>query len=182
MSPLFHRGDDDNEGEVRHGHLPSLSELGPQLDEVVTSAAAPPLEQFAAQLMTRYFTPDPIVASDITAPADCGSRYGAELQSATRPRRRPVAGWPCHDPARPRGLGGRHGRTDPWSGVRAAGLIGFRSRPDVYGSDTVASISISKPGTASPVIPTIVCAGCSVEPCTSSIAAVMTSYSVGCVV
>ncbi len=137
MSPLFHRGDDDNEGEVRHGHLPSLSELGPQLDEVVTSAAAPPLEQFAAQLMTRYFTPDPIV---------------------------------------------RHGRTDPRSGVRAAGLIGFRSRPDVYGSDTVASISISKPGTASPVIPTIVCAGCSVEPCTSSIAAVMTSYSVGCVV
>jgi hypothetical protein len=67
MSPLFHRGDDDNDGEVRHGRLPSLSELGPQLDEVVNSAAAPPLEQFAAQLMTRYFTPDPIVASDITS-------------------------------------------------------------------------------------------------------------------
>ncbi len=31
MSPLFHRGDDDNGGEGHHGRLPSLAELGPQL-------------------------------------------------------------------------------------------------------------------------------------------------------
>jgi hypothetical protein len=68
MSPLFHRTDDGTDGETgRHGHLPSLFELGPQLDEVVKSAAALPLEQFAAQLMTRYFTTDYLVASGITS-------------------------------------------------------------------------------------------------------------------
>ena len=56
MSPLFHG----------HDHLPSLAELGPQLDEVVKSVAAMPVEQFAAELMTRYFTTDWRVASQIT--------------------------------------------------------------------------------------------------------------------
>ena len=46
--------------------LPSLFELGPQLDEVVKNAAALPVEQFAAQLMTKYFTTDYLVASKIT--------------------------------------------------------------------------------------------------------------------
>jgi len=46
--------------------LPSLYELGPQLDEVVKSAAAQPVEQFAEQLMTKYFTTDYLVASQIT--------------------------------------------------------------------------------------------------------------------
>jgi hypothetical protein len=68
MSPLFHRTDDASEEEGgRHGHLPSLFELGPQVDEVVKSAAAPPLDQFAAQLMTKYFTTDYLVASEITS-------------------------------------------------------------------------------------------------------------------
>jgi len=68
MSPLFHRTDDGTEGQgQRHGRLPSLFELGPQLDEVVKSVAALPLEQFAAQLMTRYFTTDYLVASQITS-------------------------------------------------------------------------------------------------------------------
>ena len=56
MSPLFHG----------HDHLPSLAELGPQLDEVVRNTAGVPVEQFAAQLMTRYFTTDWRVASQIT--------------------------------------------------------------------------------------------------------------------
>ena len=56
MSPLFHG----------HDHLPSLAELGPQLDEVVRNAAAVPVEQYAEQLMTRYFKTDWLVASQIT--------------------------------------------------------------------------------------------------------------------
>lgn len=68
MSPLFHRTDDDNDAEGgRHGRLPSLAELGPQLDEVVNSSAAVPLEEFAAQLMKRYFTAKDPVASEITS-------------------------------------------------------------------------------------------------------------------
>jgi hypothetical protein len=68
MSPLFHRTSDGAEGEEpRRGRLPSLFELGPQLGEVMNSAAALPLEQFAAQLMTRYFTTDYMVASEITS-------------------------------------------------------------------------------------------------------------------
>jgi hypothetical protein len=43
----------------------------------------------------------------------------------------------------------------------------------------VHSISISRPGTASPVTPTIVWAGCPAPPVTSSIALVIVSYSVG---
>src|SRR5215218_2571664 len=46
----------------------------------------------------------------------------------------------------------------------------------------VHSISIRQPGTARPVIPTIVWAGCSAPPVTSSIARVIVSYSVGSVV
>lgn len=68
MSPLFHRADDSAEGDgQRHGRLPSLSELGPQLAEVVNSTAALPLEELAAQLMTRYFTPGYLLASQITS-------------------------------------------------------------------------------------------------------------------
>lgn len=66
MSPLFHRDDDNSEGR-RHGRLPSLYELGPQLDQVVASIAAIPLEQFTTQLMTRYLTANYVVASQITS-------------------------------------------------------------------------------------------------------------------
>ena len=48
------------------------------------------------------------------------------------------------------------------------------------GRTTVVSISISKPSMTRPVTPTIVVAGWSEEPWTSSIAAVIVSYCVGC--
>lgn len=68
MSPLFHRtGDDTGEEAPSSGHLPSLFELGPRLDEVVQHVAALPVEQLAAQLMARYFTADYLVASQITS-------------------------------------------------------------------------------------------------------------------
>jgi hypothetical protein len=68
MSPLFHKADDGTGGQgQRQGHLPSLLELGPQLDEVVRNVAALPLGQLAAQLMTRYFTTGYMVASQITS-------------------------------------------------------------------------------------------------------------------
>ena len=68
MSPLFHRTDDGTDGDGQsHGRLPSLYELGPRVVEVVNSAAALPLEEFAAQLMTRYFTTDYLLASQITS-------------------------------------------------------------------------------------------------------------------
>jgi hypothetical protein len=67
MSPLFHRHDSDTDGEGQsHGHRPSLAELGPQLDEVVNSATAQPLDKFAAELMTRHFTTEYRLASQIT--------------------------------------------------------------------------------------------------------------------
>ena len=66
MSPLFQKNDDSSQGRG-HGRLPSLCELGPQLDQVVAGAAAVPLEQFAAQLMARYLTADYMVASRITS-------------------------------------------------------------------------------------------------------------------
>ena len=70
MSPLFHRTGDGTEGQgPSPGHLPSLYELGPRLDEVVNNVAALPLEQFAAHLMTHYFTTDWLVASQITSMA-----------------------------------------------------------------------------------------------------------------
>jgi hypothetical protein len=68
MSPLFHRAEESSESPApSHGKLPSLAGLGPQLDEVVRNAASPPLEQFAAQLMARYFTADDVVASQLTS-------------------------------------------------------------------------------------------------------------------
>ena len=68
MSPLFHRAEAGTEGDgQRHGHLPSLYELGPQLAEVVNRVAALPVEEFATQLMTRYFTTDYMRASQITS-------------------------------------------------------------------------------------------------------------------
>jgi hypothetical protein len=84
MSPLFHG----------HDHLPSLAELGPQLDEVVNGLAAQPLEQFAEQLMTRYFTTEHLVASKITSmvavdticwdlvPDNSGERAGEPIPDA----------------------------------------------------------------------------------------------------
>jgi hypothetical protein len=67
MSPLFHHGGSDVDGGGgSHGHLPSLAELGPQLDEVVSSATGQPLDKFAADLMTRYFTTEQQLASQIT--------------------------------------------------------------------------------------------------------------------
>ncbi len=66
MSRLFRKADDDAaQPASEHGHLPSLYELGPQVDEVVKQAAAPPLEQFAEQLMTQFFTTEYMVASEM---------------------------------------------------------------------------------------------------------------------
>ncbi len=84
MSPLFHG----------HEHLPSLAELGPQLDEVVKGLAAQPVEQLAAALMTKYFTTDWLVASQITdmvavdticwdlVPDNSGERAGEAIPDA----------------------------------------------------------------------------------------------------
>jgi hypothetical protein len=61
-SRLFRKTDDDaTQAASEHGHLPSQYELGPQLDEVVKQAAALPLEQFAEQLMTQFFTTEYMV-------------------------------------------------------------------------------------------------------------------------
>ena len=66
MSRLFRKTDDNTaQAASEHGHLPSLYELGPQVDEVVKQMAALPLEQFAEQLMTQYFTTEYMVASEI---------------------------------------------------------------------------------------------------------------------
>ncbi len=51
MSPLQHK-DDDSDGR-RHGRLPSLYDLVPYIQQMASDIAATPLEQFAAQLMTR---------------------------------------------------------------------------------------------------------------------------------
>lgn len=68
MSPLFHRAGDDAQPEApSSGHRPSLYELGPRLNEVVNQVAALPVDQLAAQLMTRYFTAEWPVASQITS-------------------------------------------------------------------------------------------------------------------
>jgi hypothetical protein len=59
MSPLFHKADDGPQADAgKHDRLPTLFGLGPQLDEVANSAAALPLEEFAAQLMERCFSPE----------------------------------------------------------------------------------------------------------------------------
>ena len=49
-------------------------------------------------------------------------------------------------------------------------------------TDAVASISMRRPGSASPVTPAMVCAGCPAPPVTSSMPLVIASYSVGVVV
>jgi hypothetical protein len=68
MSPLFRKtGDGSEEGASGHAHLPSLYELGSQLDEVVKNGASLPLEQFAAQLMTQFFTTEYMLASKMTS-------------------------------------------------------------------------------------------------------------------
>jgi len=67
MSRLFGRTDaGDEEAPNARGRLPTLFELGSQVDDVVSRAAALPLEQFAAQLMTQFFTSEYLVASKIT--------------------------------------------------------------------------------------------------------------------
>jgi hypothetical protein len=67
MSRLFGRKDaGDDESPDKHGRLPSLFELGSQVDEAVSRAAALPLDQLAAQLMTQFFTSEYLVASKIT--------------------------------------------------------------------------------------------------------------------
>jgi hypothetical protein len=64
MSRLFGKTDDGSaQAAGKAGHLPSLSDLGPQLDEVVERVAALPLEQLAEQLMTQFFTTEYMVAS-----------------------------------------------------------------------------------------------------------------------
>ena len=55
-------------------------------------------------------------------------------------------------------------------------MVGMAQRQP---TTAVHSISMRQPGTARPVMPTIVCAGWSAPPVTSSIALVITSYSVG---
>jgi hypothetical protein len=68
MIPLFHKHNEDGSQQANEqAHLPSLNELGPQLDDAADRVAAPPLEEFAEQLMTRYFTTDPPRASTTTA-------------------------------------------------------------------------------------------------------------------
>lgn len=64
MSPLLHRDDDSTEGR-RHGRLPSLYDLVPYIEQTAADIAATPLEQFAAQLMSRYFTAEYVPESQI---------------------------------------------------------------------------------------------------------------------
>ena len=74
MSPLFHRDGEGSGGqEPGPGHLPSLYEPGPQLEEVVSNVAALPPEQVAAQLMTRCLTAGWPVASQVTGMAAAGT-------------------------------------------------------------------------------------------------------------
>jgi hypothetical protein len=56
MSPFSHRGD--------QGRL-SLAELGPVLQEVLNSVASVPVEQFAEQIMTRYFAAEQVMPSQV---------------------------------------------------------------------------------------------------------------------
>lgn len=72
MSPLFGKHEDgDGQEGTAGGHLPRPCELGPQLDEVVNRVAALSVEQFAAQVMTQFFTSaydpggDTVAAGDI---------------------------------------------------------------------------------------------------------------------
>jgi hypothetical protein len=64
MSPLHHHDDDSNDGR-RHGRLPTLYDLVPYIQQTATELAATPVEQFAAQLMSRYFHADYVPESQI---------------------------------------------------------------------------------------------------------------------
>jgi hypothetical protein len=64
MSPLLHKNDDGSD-RPRHGHLPSIHDLAPYIGQIAADIAATPLEEFAAQLMTRYFIPEYVPASQI---------------------------------------------------------------------------------------------------------------------
>src|ERR1700685_4353823 len=68
MARLFGRTDAGGEDSPSpRGHLPSLYELGTQVDDVVSRFAALPLDEFAAQLMTQFFTTEYLLASKITS-------------------------------------------------------------------------------------------------------------------
>jgi|HubBroStandDraft_1064217.scaffolds.fasta_scaffold2136737_2 hypothetical protein len=56
MSPFSHRGDQGRQ---------SLAELGPVLQEVLNSVASVPVEQFAEQIMTRYFAAEQVMPSQV---------------------------------------------------------------------------------------------------------------------
>jgi hypothetical protein len=66
MSPLFGTHAGDEQSPDAGGHLPSLFELGSQVDDAFSHAAALPLDHFATQLMTQFFTSEYLVASQIT--------------------------------------------------------------------------------------------------------------------
>lgn len=67
MSPLFHKHDEGGEEPTREqGRLPSLYGLGPRIDEVADRVARLPLEEFAVELMTKYFTTEQAPASTMT--------------------------------------------------------------------------------------------------------------------
>jgi hypothetical protein len=67
MPRLFGRTDAGGEEPPNaRGRLPSLYELGSQVDDAVSRAAALPLDQFATQLMTQFFTSEYLVASKMT--------------------------------------------------------------------------------------------------------------------
>ena len=61
MSPLFHKADDGSHADAgKPDRLPTLFGLGPRLDEVTDGAVALRLDEFAAQLMARFFTDEHI--------------------------------------------------------------------------------------------------------------------------
>jgi hypothetical protein len=93
MSPLHHKDDDGSDGR-RHGHLPSLYDLVPYIQQTASDIAATPLEQFATQLMTRYFIPEYVPESQIPTvvtinqitwdmlPDNSGERLGQQTPDA----------------------------------------------------------------------------------------------------
>jgi hypothetical protein len=93
MSPLFHKDDDSSEG-LKHGRLPTLYDLVPYIEQTAADIAAMPLEQFAAQLMTRYFVPEYVPASQVSnvvnadqiswdlLPDNSGERLGQQTPDA----------------------------------------------------------------------------------------------------
>src|SRR5215472_3694348 len=93
MSPLHHKEDDSDDGR-RHGRLPSLYDLVPYMEQTAADIAATPLEQFAAQLMSRYFVAEYVPASQIPGvvsvdqitwdllPDNSGERLGQQTPDA----------------------------------------------------------------------------------------------------